>query len=152
MCSFFLGEHIISFIFIMSSQQIFILDILRPRAAIFYKTLLSKRISDSQFVGFFFSSLYPPLPFSEVSERVGQRSLRRVYYLFCQGAERKQVPHLFMYLCVVFLLPVLTFSVSLSGDVLKQVPVQTCVVLLPCVRFPRAGSSSDTFCGTVVPG
>lgn len=37
MCSFFLGEHIISFIFMMSLQQIFILDVLRLRDVIFYK-------------------------------------------------------------------------------------------------------------------
>lgn len=41
MCSFFLGEHIISFIFMMSLQQIFILDILRLRDMIFYKIPLS---------------------------------------------------------------------------------------------------------------
>jgi len=41
MCSSILGEHNISFIFVMSLQQIFILDILRLRAAIFYKSPLS---------------------------------------------------------------------------------------------------------------
>lgn len=61
MCPFFLGEHIISFIFIMSlQQQIFILDILRLRTVIFSKTLLSEHVSGFQFVGVFSSlSTFP---------------------------------------------------------------------------------------------
>lgn len=81
MYSFFLGEHIISFSFIMSLQQIFILDILRLRAAIFYKNLLSNLISVFLYCWGFSPSLYPPLPSSKVSELVGQKNLRRICYM-----------------------------------------------------------------------
>lgn len=99
MCSFFLGEHIISFIFIMSLQQIFILDILRPRAAIFYKTLLSKRISDSQFVGFFFFLSLPSPSFFQGVGACGSKKSKEGL-LFILSGSRKKTGTSFIYLFI----------------------------------------------------
>lgn len=133
MCSFFLGEHIISFIFMMSLQQIFILDILRLRDMIFYKIPLSLLAL----------ALVFPLPFPPLQGL----NLQGVFIL---SQERNWPKCRQLYLIVLFiycisLLCVKDFCIyNWWCPQRKQVRLQVCIVFLACMHFPKSGSPLDS--------